>query len=231
LGVGNWGSLHQRRLDGFGRHEMYVPAAFAESDLTKLHDFIEQNSFGLLVSNVDGLPFASHLPFLLERQTGPQGTLVGHLARANPQWAAANGQSVLAIFSGPHAYISPTWYEADHVVPTWNYVAVHSFGRFQIVEDEPSLLQIVQRFVQFYELGMPRPWSFNASTTFMKRMLGQIVGFRIEIDKIEGKWKLNQNHPVERRKKVIAALRQQGDENSQSTAALMQETLLAKAEG
>ncbi len=82
---------------------MYVPSAFGESDLNKLHDFIEQNSFGLLVSNLDGLPFASHLPFLLERQTGPQGTLVGHLARANPQWAAANGQNVLAIFSGPHA--------------------------------------------------------------------------------------------------------------------------------
>ena len=209
---------------------MYVPPAFAESDLTKLHDFIEQNSFGLLVSNVDGLPFASHLPFLLERQTGPQGTLVGHLARANPQWAKANGQSVLAIFSGPHAYISPTWYEAEQVVPTWNYVAVHAFGRFQIVEDEPSLLQIVQRFVQFYEQGMPRPWSFDASTIFVKRMLGQIVGFRIEIDKIEGKWKLNQNHPVERRKKVIATLSQQGDENSQTIAALMQETLPGEAE-
>jgi transcriptional regulator len=209
---------------------MYVPPAFAESDLTKLHDFIEQNSFGLLVSNFDRLPFASHLPFLLERQTGSQGTLVGHLARANPQWAEANGQSVLAIFSGPHAYISPTWYEAEQVVPTWNYVAVHAFGRFQIVEDEPSLLQIVQRFIQFYEQGMPRPWSFDASTTFTKRMLGQIVGFRIEIDKIEGKWKLNQNHPVEHRKKVVAALRQQGDENSQAIAALMQETLRAEAE-
>ncbi len=209
---------------------MYVPAAFAEYDLTKLHDFVEQNSFGLLVSNVDGLPFANHLPFLLERDTGRRGTLVGHLARANPQWTEANGQSVLAIFSGPHAYVSPTWYEVEQVVPTWNYVVVHVYGQIQFIEDEPSLLQIVQRSVRFYEQGMPRPWSFDASTTFMKRMLGQIVGFRIEIDKIEGKWKLNQNHPVERRRKVIAALRQQGDENSRTLAALMQERLPAEAE-
>jgi transcriptional regulator len=209
---------------------MYMPAAFAEYDLTKLHDFVEQNSFGLLVSNVDGLPFATHLPFLLERDTGRHGTLVGHLARANPQWTEANGQSVLAIFSGPHAYVSPTWYEVEQVVPTWNYVVVHVYGQIQFIEDEPSLLQIVQRSVRFYEQGMPRPWSFDASTTFMKRMLGQIVGFRIEIEKIEGKWKLNQNHPVERRRKVIAALRQQGDENSRTLAALMEERLPAEAE-
>ena len=150
---------------------MYLPSAFAEFDLTKLHDFIEQNSFGLLVTQVDGLPFASHLPFLLERQTGPHGTLIGHLARANPQWEQASGQSALAIFSGPHAYISPTWYEAEQVVPTWNYVAVHVCGRLRIVEDEPSLLEIVQRSVRFYEEGMPRPWSFDASTAFVKRML------------------------------------------------------------
>ena len=207
---------------------MYIPTAFAESDLTNLHDFIEQNSFGLLVTHVDGLPFASHLPFLLERTTGPKGTLVGHLARANPQWAEASGQNALATFSGPHAYISPTWYESEQVVPTWNYVAVHVYGRIQIIEDEPSLLEIVQRSVHFYEQAMPRPWSFDASTTFMKRMLGQIIGFRIEIDRIEGKWKLNQNHPVERRKKVVAALRQYSDENSQSIAALMQGMLPAE---
>ena len=88
---------------------MYIPAAFAETDLTKLHRFIEQNSFGLLVSQVDGVLFATHLPFLLERTAGPYGTLVGHMARANPQSGKAAGQTTLAIFSGPHAYISPTW--------------------------------------------------------------------------------------------------------------------------
>src|SRR4051794_27392492 len=100
---------------------MYVPSAFAESDLNKLHDFIERNSFGLLVSLVKGVPFATHLPFLLERNSGPDGSLVGHMARANPHWQELEAQTVLVVFSGPHAYISPTWYEAENVVPTWNY--------------------------------------------------------------------------------------------------------------
>jgi transcriptional regulator len=207
---------------------MYLPAAFAEADLTKLHDFIEHNSFGLLVSKVDGLPFASHLPFLLDRTAGSRGALVGHLAQANSQWRQADGQTALAIFSGPHAYISPTWYEAEQVVPTWNYAAVHVYGRVQIIEDESAMAEIVQKFVQVYERAMPRPWSFDDSAAFAKRMLAQIVGFRIEIEKIEGKWKLNQNHPVERRRKVILALRERGDESALAVAAMMQALLPAE---
>ena len=207
---------------------MYIPAVFAETDLTRLHDYIEQHSFGLFVSQLDGLPFATHLPFLLQRTTGPHGTLIGHLARANPQWQEASGQTALAIFSGPHAYISPTWYETDHVVPTWNYTSVHAYGRVQIIEDEAVLLDFVQRFVQVYEKPMPRPWSFDPTSTYAERMLAQIVGFRIEIEKIEGKWKLNQNHPAERRKKVVHALRQRGDENAVAVADLMQAMLPAE---
>jgi transcriptional regulator len=200
---------------------MYVPSVFAETDLTRLHDFIEKNSFGLLVSRVDGLPFATHLPFLLERQAGPQGRLLGHVARANPQWQEAGGQTVLAIFTGPHAYISPTWYEAEHVVPTWNYVAVHVYGQLQVIEDPSALLELVQKTVQVYEQPMSRPWSLGGPTVFVERMLAQIVGFRIEIERIEGKWKLNQNHPIERRKKVIRALQSRHSEDAQELAALM----------
>jgi transcriptional regulator len=204
---------------------MYIPAAFAETDLTTLHDFIEQHSFGVLVSQVDGLSFASHLPLLLERTAGPYGTLIGHMARANPQWRDAGGQTGLAIFSGPHAYISPTWYEAEQVVPTWNYTAVHAYGRFEIVEDEEALLEIVQRTLRVYEQPMPRPWSIGDSGTFVERMLGQIVGFRIKIEKVEGKWKLNQNHSVERRKNVIRALVERDDENARAIVAMMEAML------
>jgi transcriptional regulator len=204
---------------------MYIPATFAEADLTKLHDFIEQHSFGLLVSQVDGQPFATHLPFLLDRTTGPHGTLICHVARANPQWREASGQSALAIFSGPHVYLSPTWYEAEQAVPTWNYAAVHAYGRLQVIEDEGALLSIVQEMVRLYEQSMPQPWSFDGSTTFVKRLLGQIVGFCIEIERIEGKFKLNQNHPVERRKKVIRALAEHGDDNAQAVAAMMRAML------
>jgi transcriptional regulator len=207
---------------------MYVPAVFAERDLTTLHNFIEQHSFGTLVSQVNAAPFASHLPFLLERTAGPHGALVCHMARSNPQWREAAGQTVLAIFAGPHAYISPTWYEAEQVVPTWNYTAVHAYGRARIIEDSDGMLEIVQRSVQVYEEGMPRPWSFTPSSTLVERLLQQIIGLRIEIDRIEGKWKLNQNHPVERRKKVIRALQQREDEDARAVAALMQARLPAE---
>ncbi len=200
---------------------MYIPAAFAETDLATLHDFIERHSFGLLVSQADGLPFATHLPFLLDRTAGPYGALVGHMARANPQWHDAAGQTGLAIFSGPHAYVSPTWYESEQVVPTWNYTAVHAPGPVQLVEDEAALVEILQQSVQVYERTLPRPWTFDASGTYGRRLLPQIVGFRIPIEKIEGKFKLNQNHPVERRQKVVRALRERGGEDARAVAAMM----------
>ena len=204
---------------------MYIPPAFAETDLAKLHDFIEQNSFGLLVSQVEDKPFATHLPFLLDRNAGPQGTLIGHVARANPHWQHFAMQTVLAVFSGPHAYISPTWYEAENVVPTWNYLAVHVYGQITAIEDESSLLEIVQNLVSVYERNMPEPWSLDPSANFSKRMLAQIVGFRIGITKIEGKFKLNQNHPAERRQKVVLALRTRGGENAEAIAAAVQRTI------
>jgi transcriptional regulator len=204
---------------------MYIPTAFAESDPEKLHAFIERHSFGLLVSQADGLPFASHLPLLLERRTGPNGCLLGHMARANPHWRHADGQPVLAIFSGPHAYISPTWYEAEQVVPTWNYAAVHVYGKLQVIEEAAALLELVRQTVRVYEQAMPRPWSPDGSSAYVERRLAHIVGFRIPVERIEGKWKLNQNHPAERRAKVIRALQDQGDENSQAIASMMNERL------
>jgi transcriptional regulator len=204
---------------------MYVPPHFAESDPAKLYDFIERNSFGLLVSQVGGVPFVSHLPFLLDRSAGPHGTLLGHVARANPHWQDLAGQTALAVFSGPHAYISPTWYGAENVVPTWNYVTVHAYGRATVIEDRPALLDIVRRSVTYYESSMSRPWTLDDSSPFMGRMLGRIVGFCIEIERLEGKWKLNQNHPAERRKQVADILQEQGRDDARAVAALIRTTL------
>lgn len=200
---------------------MYIPAYFLKTDLAELHAFIERNSFAMLVSHHEGEPLASHLPLLLERNEGPHGALVGHMARANPQWEQAEGQTVLAAFSGPHAYISPSWYEAERVVPTWNYAAVHVYGALQTIHDAPALLGIVRSYVELYERAMPRPWTFGERDDFIEKLTQNIVGFRIPIARIEGKWKLNQNHSAERRRKVIAALERQGDENSLAIAALM----------
>jgi transcriptional regulator len=199
---------------------MFVPPHFAESDPATLHDLIERHSFGLLVSQVDGVPFATHLPFLLDRTTGPHGTLVGHMARANPQWREIAGQAALAVFSGPHAYISPTWYAAENVVPTWNYAAVHAYGQVVLVEGRDALLDIVRQSVTVYEAAMPRPWTFDGSSILVDRLLGQIIGFRIEIETIEGKWKLNQNHPADRRERVVRALRERGGEDALAGAEL-----------
>jgi transcriptional regulator len=208
---------------------MYIPKAFQETDLNKLFDLIEQNSFGLLISDFDGVPFATHLPLLLDRTVAPYGGLIGHMARANPHWEKADGKTVLAVFAGPHAYISPTWYEAENVVPTWNYVAVHALGMFRAIHEPKDLLAIVGQYVDFFEAALPNPWKFVADSEYARKMAGAIVGFKIEISRLEGKWKLNQNHPRGRREKVIRALHGAGDELSSAVADLMQRQLAEEA--
>jgi transcriptional regulator len=204
---------------------MYVPTAFAETDQEKLHGFIEANSFGLLVSDHDGEPFATHLPFLLERAAGPHGVLLGHVARANPHWRGLDGQQVLAVFSGPHAYVSPTWYEAEGVVPTWNYVAVHAYGTCRLVEHPDGIARILTASVATFERPMPRPWSLDPASELFQRLVGAVVGFRVEVDRLEGKWKLNQNHPRERRERVVRVLERSADQDDRDVARLMRETL------
>jgi len=200
---------------------MYVPAHFAEPDTDILHRFIEDHHFGLLVSQHDGEPFATHLPFLLDRVAGPNGTLFGHVARQNPHWRQIVGQQALAIFHGPHAYVSPAWYQSEKVVPTWNYVAVHAYGPVELIEDPSGLIEVVRKLTQVSEQAMPTPWTFDPADPFVQRLAAHIVGFRIPITRLEGKWKLNQNHPEDRRRRVIAALRAQGGENAREVAELM----------
>lgn len=212
---------------------MYVPPCFAQHDSATLQAFVRANSFAALVSaGDDGAPVASHLPLLLDENQGAQGALVGHLARANPQWRQLEGQQVLAVFSGPHAYISPTWYAEEltadgtqHVVPTWNYTAVHVYGACRLEHDLDATLAILRRYVEFYERGQPAPWKFAADTDFARRLAEQVVGFQIEITRWEGKWKLGQNHPAQRRARTAAALAALDDADSQAIAELMRETL------
>jgi transcriptional regulator len=207
-----------------GIQAMYTPPPFAVTDRTALHEAIERYSFAILASQSGGELFASHLPLLLNPDEGPLGTLVGHMARANPQWREAAGERVMAVFSGPHAYLSPSWYEASEVVPTWNYVAVHATGTLELIEDAAVTEAILRRTVSWYEAARPRPWTLNESAEFVARFARQIVAFQIPIERLEGKWKLSQNHPHERRAKVAAALERQGDENALAIARLMRES-------
>jgi len=201
---------------------VYTPAAFAETDPGKIHDFIRRYGFATVVNGGPAGLLASHLPLLLDADAGPQGTLIGHMARANPQWRSIEGE-VLAVFQGPHAYVSAGWYEEEGTVPTWNYVAVHAYGTLRPVEDPEGLIDLLRKSVHLYEDSSPRPWAFDPAAPHVGNLLKAIVGFRIEINRLEGKWKLSQNHPGGRREKVIEALERGPDENSRQIAALMTE--------
>jgi len=169
---------------------MYIPASFRVDDQRQLGDFIEQYSFATLISIRENEPFATHLPLLIDRE---RRVLLGHVARANPHveliGASANA---LAIFSGPHAYVSPSWYETTPAVPTWNYAVVHVYGRLSAISDDETR-QIVDRTVSKYESSSPEPWSYDLPQDFRERMLKGIVGFEMPIERIEGKFKLGQN--------------------------------------
>ena len=201
---------------------MYVPAAFAQTDKSALHDLMRRYSFALLTSHGQSGLVASHLPLLLDADAGPHGRLVGHMARANPQWRDIGGE-VMAVFAGPHAYVSPSWYQEQGTVPTWNYVAVHAYGTFRLVEERDELLAILRRSVVTYEGERPGAWTFDESEPHVATLLKAIVGFRIEISRLEGKWKLSQNHSEERRQRVSQALAAQADEQARAVAALMRD--------
>ena len=178
---------------------MYTPTAFRQDDLAELHAQILANPFALLASSgANGLQ-ASHLPLLLEPGEGEFGTLYGHFARANPQWRELPaGAEALAVFSGPHAYVSPSWYaaKAEHgkVVPTWNYIAVHARGPLELIEEPERLLQIVSRLSERHEASRPQPWAVDeAPREYLDAMLRAIVGFALPIRRLEGQWKLGQN--------------------------------------
>ena len=207
---------------------MYIPKLFRETDQAALHDLMRANSFATLISQHDGVPYASHLPMLLQADAGPHGTLVGHMARANPQWREFDpGQEVLTIFQGPHAYVSPSWYETELSVPTWNYAVVHAYGTPRVIEDRAALYDILKAVVQMYEAPFEQPWPFAVPADFVDKMMRAIVGFSIPITRLEGKYKLSQNRPLEDQQRVVEALHEQGDELSTGTAALMRPRVAA----
>jgi len=189
---------------------MYRPPAFAMEDLGAQHDLIEACDFGILIgTGVDGL-FATHIPMLLKRDEGDLGTLYGHVARPNPH-VTLFGAAMLAVFSGPHAYVSPTWYsDRSSNVPTWNYSAVHCYGAPAVIEGEP--LEHLSRMVERYEGSRANGWRLDELKPQMREALPRgIVTFRMEIARIEGKAKLSQNKPREERERVIAGLEAAGE--------------------
>ncbi len=186
---------------------MYVPELYAQNDTPALHDFMRQHSFASVITQHEGEPFASHLPLMVNSRGGAQGTLIGHMARNNPQWQdMAAGVEVLAIFHGPHAYVSGGWYAPNPMAaPTWNYTVVHAYGRARILP-EAELVEALHRLVDENEKNVASPWKLELTQALRERALPAIVGFEIELDRIEGKFKLGQNRSEQDRRRVIAEL-------------------------
>lgn len=200
---------------------LYVPDPFRLDDGKRLFEFVERHGFATLVSSGAAGLHVSHVPLIIERDGSGKVRLLGHVARANGQWQALEqAAQVLAIFHGPHGYVSPGWYASHPAVPTWNYAVVHAHGTARLM-DEAELHELLMTLSSKYESHRPRPWKMSAlPADFVSGMLAAIVGFEIEVQRLEGKFKLSQNRPGEIGR-VIDAL----DAEEPALAELMREHL------
>lgn len=186
---------------------MYIPAANRIEDRQKAFAFMEAHGFATVVTQQDGVPWASHLPLLLDAQAGANGILRSHMARANEQWRQFDpGTEVLCIFFGPHSYISPSWYVSKVAVPTWNYATVHVYGHPRIETETAVVRKIVEDTTRKYEQPMARPWTMNLSEDTIDALLRAVVGFSIAITRIETKFKLGQNRSKEDQESMLRHL-------------------------
>ncbi len=201
---------------------MYTPPYFKNDNIENVLAFVEKNSFGILISQANSKFLATHVPLELDKNENGQTILVGHISKGNLQWKNfTHDSNVLAIFNGPHSYISSSWYDHENV-PTWNYIAVHMYGIIKIIEGE-KLIEALTRLVDKYEQQSENPVSVKTmSEKFFKKELNGIVGFEIEITEIQSAYKLSQNRDAANHANITAELRKSGDENSQLIAAEME---------
>ena len=200
---------------------MYVPKLFAVEDVAQLQDFMEEFNFATVVTQRDGELTASHIPFLLDRGAGPYGVLRAHVAIRNPQLEDfRSGSQALVMFQGPHTYVSPSWYVKPENVPTWNYTVVHAYGVPKIV-DQAAMVTLLKDLVGKHERSFEEPWGFDPNNAFMQKQLSQIAAFEIKIEKLQGKFKLNQNRAPADRAGVIARLSSSEDPLQRAVASLM----------
>jgi transcriptional regulator len=206
---------------------MYIPPSFREDRLPVLHEAIRQSRLATLVTLCEGGLIASHVPMLLDGEASPNGTLRGHIARANTQWRAGDKEiEALAIFMGPEAYISPSWYPSKRqdgkVVPTWNYVAIHAYGPIEFYDESARLLTLVTKLTEVHEGKRTAPWAVgDAPADYIQARLKGIVGFELPIARLEGKWKMSQNQPAENRLGAAAGLQQEGGTSEGTVGAIM----------
>lgn len=204
---------------------MYIPEFNRVRDHADTVNFVQANPFAILVSPSEGGPFATHIP-ILAREADNQVVLHGHMAKANSHWGLLqDGQESLAIFHGPHAYISPSLYESRESVPTWNYAAVHVYGQARVVTEPERLLEEVREIINRFDPTYFAQWS-SLSDKFRHGMLKQIVGFEMVASRIEAKFKISQNRTKKDQAAVIASLGQSADSAVSGIAQLMQKKRL-----
>jgi transcriptional regulator len=202
---------------------LYTPAQFTASDRAAIARLMHERAFATLLTPAADEPMVSHLPLLLVPGCEPHGTLLGHFARANPHWQRAREVASIAIFQGPHAYVSPSWYGApSRMVPTWNYASVHAHGTLEIVEDAAEAQGIMDALVHRFEAARAVPWRFERDARERDALMGAIVTFRMRIRRLDAKFKLSQNRSGDDRARVIAALRAEGHAEAGETANWMQ---------
>ena len=212
---------------------MYVPKSFEEPDIGVLHALIRSHPLGAWVASADGALVVNHIPFLVHSADGPFGKLIGHVARANPIWKSVGESESVAIFQGPQAYITPSWYPTKEAtgkaVPTWNYAVVHAHGVPRVIDDRTWLMNHVTELSDLHESGRPSPWRVtDAPADYIDTMLKAIVGIEIPITTLVGKWKASQNRPLEDKLGTIAGLHERADDESGKMAALVRQHVNAK---
>lgn len=203
---------------------LYTPSTFAVTDRAAVARLMHDYPFATLVTAADPEPYVSHLPLLLVPGCEPHGTLVGHMARANPHWEHAASGASLAIFHGPHAYVSPSWYaEPAKMVPTWNYAAIHAHGTLDVIADPVETRGVLDMLVQRFEAGRGAPWQFAMPERQRDALVGAIVAFRLRIRRIDAKFKLSQNRTPQDQARVMSALANEGYAEATAVAAWMRD--------
>src|SRR5262245_57026094 len=206
---------------------MYQPKQFEETRTEVLHGLVRERSFGTLVAMTSEGLSVDHIPFLIDESFGPLGILRGHFARANPILRATlSDVDAVAIFQGPEHYITPSWYatkeETGKVVPTWNYVVVHAYGRLKFIDDEQWLRTHVNHLTQRHERSRDPAWKVSdAPEDFVSKLIGGIVGVEMPIARLSGKWKLGQNRPDADRIGMVDGLRREHEGSAHSLAAMI----------
>ena len=200
---------------------MYIPEFNRVEDRGKTIAFMRANPFAILVSVNENAPFATHLPVVVSEVDG-QLILRAHVAKTNPHWQLIDKQESLLIFHGPHAYISPSLYEVRESVPTWNYAAVHLYGKGRIVSDEAGATRVLEDLILQFDESYREQWN-SLSADYRTRMLRHIVAFEIAVTRIEAKFKLSQNRTKAEQENVIRALSGNPDSAIAGTATLMRE--------